>query len=200
MTTQGDNAVNLGFDIDGVIANFADPLIGTIKKNYGVTLKEKDIYCFDLNIVLGITKAEETQLITEILKQDLPLYAGAKETLERLSREGHSIFLLTGRWSYLRDVTQVWLKEKGVPYNELHLLDVGKKYQANIEGLDVIVEDSLEDALEWTRKVQNVLVYDHPYNQSFNVKGLTKRVYNWSEIYHEIQHLKGSNQTGAKTI
>ena len=52
--------MNLGFDIDGVIANFAGPLINTIKTNYGVTLTEKDIYCFDLNIVLGITRAEET--------------------------------------------------------------------------------------------------------------------------------------------
>ncbi len=192
--------MNLGFDIDGVIANFAGPLISTIKKNYGMTLTEKDIYCFDLNIVLGITKAEETDLITEILKQDLPLYVGAKETLEQLSREGHGIFLLTGRWSYLRDTTEVWLKEKSVPYNELHLLNIGKKYQADIAKLDLIVEDSLEDALEWTRKVKHVLVYDHPYNQTFNVKNLTKRVYNWSEIYHEIQHLKLSNQTGVSTI
>ena len=104
--------MNLGFDIDGVIANFAGPLISTIKANYGVTLTEKDIYCFDLNIVLGITHAEETKLITEILKQDLPLYTGAKETLEQLISEGHSIFLLTGRWSYLRDITQGWLKER----------------------------------------------------------------------------------------
>ncbi len=192
--------MNLGFDIDGVIANFAGPLITTIKKNYGLTLTEKDIYCFDLNIVLGITKAEETELITEILKQDLPLYNGAKETLEQLSREGHSIFLLTGRWSNLGDITQSWLKEKGVPYNELHLLNIGKKYQANIEALDLIVEDSLEDALEWTRRVKNVLIYDHPYNQSFNIRNLTKRIYNWNEIYREIQHLNPSNHTGASTI
>ncbi len=189
--------MNLGFDIDGVIANFAGPLIETIKGNYGLTLKESDIYCFDLNIVLGITKAEETQLITDILRQNLPLYAGAKETLEQLSREGHSIYLLTGRWGNLRDVTEVWLKEKAVPYNELHLLNIGKKYQAPVESLDLIVEDSLEDALEWTQKVKNVLVYDHPYNHSFNVKGLTKRVYNWKEIYQEIQQLNSLNHTGA---
>lgn len=191
--------MNLGFDIDGVIANFTAPLIDTIKKNYGVTLTEKDIYCFHLNTVLGITKTEETDLITEILKQDLPLYVGAKETLNKLSREGHSIFLLTGRWGYLREVTEVWLKDKGVSYTELHLLNVGKKYQADIAELDLIVEDSLEDALEWTRRVKNVLVYDHPYNQTFNVKKLTKRVHNWSEIYHEIQQLKSSNQRGDST-
>ena len=89
--------MNLGFDIDGVIANFCEPLIERIRKDYGVVVQESDIYCFDLNIVLGITKAEESKLVEDILASSLPLYEGAKETLEQLSREGHSIYLLTGR-------------------------------------------------------------------------------------------------------
>jgi len=159
--------MNLGFDIDGVIANFSKPLLDTIKEKYGLTLQVMDIYTFDLNIVLGITKAEGNQLITETLKKDLPLNSGAKETLEQLSREGHSIYLLTGRYDHLRDLTQSWLKEKGVPYNQLHLLNIGEKYLAKVDPLDLIVEDSLEEALEWTHKVRNVLVYDQPWNKTF---------------------------------
>lgn len=181
--------MNLGFDIDGVIANFTEPLLETIKEKYGLTLKVTDIYTFDLRIVLGITKAEGIQLITETLKKDLPLNSGAKETLEQLSREGHSIYLLTGRYDHLRELTQTWLKEKGVPYTQLHLLNIGEKYLANVDSLDLIVEDSLEEALEWTRKVRNVLVYDQPWNRTLNVKNLTKRVYNWNQIYSEIQVL-----------
>ncbi len=181
--------MKLGFDIDGVIANFSDVLLQTVKKTYGLTLTEKDITNFSLSTVLGITRAEEARLITDILYKDLPIYPGAKETLEQLSREGHSIYLLTGRYAPLRDLTQTWLKEKGVPYDELHLLEIGKKYQVNIDGLDVIVEDSLEEALEWSSRVKTVLLYDHPYNQTLNVKNLTKRVYSWSEIYQEIHAL-----------
>ena len=65
--------MNLGFDIDGVIADFSQALLETIKKNYGLALKKTDIYCFDLNVVLGITKSEGKQLIIEVLKKDLPL-------------------------------------------------------------------------------------------------------------------------------
>jgi uncharacterized HAD superfamily protein len=190
---QEEHWMKLGFDIDGVIANFADPLIRTVKKNYGLQIKESDITSFDINIFLGITKAEEKQLIEEILSGDLPLYGGAKETIEQLSKEGHSIYLLTGRWSHMRDLTQTWLKEKDIAYTELHLLPLGKKYQVNVEGLDVIVEDSLEEALEWTTKVKNVLVFDRPWNQSLNVKGLTRRVHSWKEIYHKIQQLNSFN-------
>jgi uncharacterized HAD superfamily protein len=108
-----------------------------------------------------------------------------------LSREGHEIYLLTGRYGHLREITQTWLKEKAVPFNELHLLEMGKKYQVNISGLDVIVEDSLDEALEWSSRVKTVLLFDHPYNQTLNVKNLTKRVYSWDEIYLEIHRLAG---------
>jgi len=187
--------VNLGFDIDGVIANFAVPLIEVIEKRYSLTLAEKNLYCFNLNVVLGITKEEETLLINDVLKEEIPLYVGAKETLEQLSKEGHSILLLTGRWSHLLSTTQSWLKQNGISYDELHFLEIGKKHQANIKDLDVIVEDSLEDALEWNCKVKNILIYDQPYNQTFNVKRLTKRVYNWREIYSEIQLLQSVGET-----
>jgi uncharacterized HAD superfamily protein len=182
--------LNLGFDIDGVIANFTQPLLDVIKENYGVNLNSSDIYTFDLNIVLGITKSEGNQLVNQTLKKDLPLNPGAKETLEKLSRDGHNIYLLTGRYEYLRDITQSWLKEKGVPYTQLHMLNVGEKYRANVDPLDLIVEDSLVDALEWTHKVKNVLLYDQPWNRTLNVKNLTKRVYGWNEIYETIQNLK----------
>jgi uncharacterized protein len=183
--------MNLGFDIDGVIANFSEILMQTVKKTFGVTLNPKDIYCFNLNVVLGITKVEEDQLIADALYQELPLYPNAKETLEQLQREGHNIYLLTGRWSHLRETTQNWLKEKGVPYNELHHLKIGRKYEANVDGLDLVVEDSLEEAIEWTQRVKNVLVYDQPWNQSLNIRNLMKRVYNWNDIYQEIQRLNG---------
>jgi uncharacterized protein len=182
--------LNLGFDIDGVIANFTEPLLEAIKENYCVNLKISDIYTFDLNIVLGITRNEGLELVNHTLKKDLPLNPGAKETLNQLSRERHNIYLLTGRFQYLRDITQSWLKEKGIPYTQLHMLNVGEKYKADIEPMDVIVEDSLLEALEWTHKVKNVLLFDQPWNRTLNLKNLTKRVYNWNEIYQAIQDIK----------
>jgi len=81
--------MNLGFDIDGVIADFSQALLETIKKNYGLALNKTDIYCFDLNVVLGLPKSEGKQLIVEVLQKDLPLNTGAKETLEQ--RKRHTI-------------------------------------------------------------------------------------------------------------
>jgi uncharacterized HAD superfamily protein len=86
-------------------------------------------------------------------------------------------------------MTKTWLEKKGIPYTELIQLNQGEKHLAKID-LDLIVEDNLEDALGWSKKVKNVLIYDHPWNQTLNVKGLVKRVYNWNEIFEEVQRLK----------
>ena len=184
--------MNLGFDIDGVISDFVKTFSELVEIRYDVKLNEAEIYCHDLNLVLGITKNERNQLITETLRKDLPLNHGAKATLERLSSEGHKICLLTARSGVPVEVTKDWLKRNSIPYTELFQLSEGEKYHANVS-LDLIVEDCLQDALEWSQKVKNILVYDHPWNKTLNVKNLIKRVYSWDEIYEEVQRLKASS-------
>ena len=181
--------MNLGFDIDGVISDFVRTFVGLVRKHYDLIITEADIYCHDLDLVLGISKEERDELIRETLQEDLALNLGVKEAMEKLYSEGHQIFILTARPHDLVKVTKSWLKKKGIPYSQLIQLDEGEKYLADVS-LDLVVEDNLEDALGWSQKVKNILIYDHPWNQSFDVKGLFKRVYNWNEILKEIERLK----------
>jgi len=180
--------MNLGFDIDGVISDFVKTFIGLVRKRYNLILKEADIYCHDLNLVLGISKEERNELIRETLKEDLALNPNAKKTIEKLYSDGHKIFILTARPKDLVNVTKNWLKNKGIPYTKLIQLNEGEKYLAEVD-LDLIVEDNLEDALGLSKKVKNILIYDHPWNQSKNIKKLVKRVYSWDDIYKEIARL-----------
>lgn len=181
--------MNLGFDIDGVISDFVAYFAVIVKKYYDLTLDEADIYCHDLDFVLGISKQERNKLVRETLLGDLQLIQGAKETLERLDSQGHEIVILTARFDDLNSVTRNWLQKKGIPYSRLIQSKQGKKHLAEVD-LDLVVEDDLEDAIGWSKKVKNILVYDHPWNQSFNVKGLIKRVHSWNEIFKEVQQLE----------
>jgi len=184
--------MNLGFDIDGVISDFVGSFVKIVKKRYGLTLTEANIYCHDLNLVLGINKQERNKLIREILLSDIALMPKAQRTLMRLKSEGHQIFILTARFKDLVAVTKAWLKKKGIPYSQLIQLNEGEKYLAEVD-LDLVVEDNLEDAIGLSRKVKKVLIYDHPWNRSFNVRNLVRRVYNWDDIYKEIEQLKGAS-------
>ncbi len=183
------NIMNLGFDIDGVISNFTKQFTDIIQKKYGVALSDSDMYSYEVNLVLGISKEDVAEIVTETLKSDLPLIPSAKETLNKLAAEGHKIYLLTARSTELANHTSTWLKKKGVPYTEILFLIRGKKSLAEFS-VDLVVEDSLEEALELTKKVNHVLLFDQPWNKTKNVKGLIKRVYNWSEIYEEVQNIE----------
>jgi len=181
--------MNLGFDIDGVISDFAKTLARVVKKHYDLKLTEKEICYHDLDLLLGISKKEKNQLVTETLLKDLTLIDGAKEALLKLYSEGNQILILTARPKELEHITKGWLERKGIPYSKLFQLNEGKKHVADVK-LDLVVEDNLEDAIGWSKKVKNILVFDHPWNRSFNVNGLFKRVYCWKDILDEIEQLK----------
>jgi uncharacterized HAD superfamily protein len=180
--------MNLGFDIDGVISNFTTKFTEIIQRKYGVRLKDTDMYSYDVNLILGVTKDEVADIVTETLKSDLPLNPMSKETLDKLSAEGHNIYLLTARSSALIDYTTRWLSRKSINHNGLFHMKTGEKYMADVS-VDVVVEDNLEEALELTKKVKLVLLYDQPWNRTKNVKGLLKRVHSWSEIYEEVHKI-----------
>jgi len=181
--------LDIGFDIDGVISDFVASFVKVVENHYKIILTEADIYCHDLDLVLGISQEERNKLIKETILMGLKVNTDAQQTLAKLSSEGHRIFILTARSKNLNGTTRKWLKENGIPYYQLLHLKEGEKYQVNVN-LDVVVEDNLEDAIGWSQKVKNVLIYDHPWNQSKNVKKYVKRVYNWNDIYREIIQLK----------
>lgn len=180
--------MNLGFDIDGVISNFTIQFVDIIQKRYGATLTAGDMYSYDVSLVLGISKDEVADIVNETLKSDLPLNPLAKETLDMLNAEGHNIYILTARSDELIDNTLDWLKQKGIPYKDVFHLTTGKKNLVDVS-IDLAVEDNLEEAIELTKKVKHVLLYDQPWNKTKNVKGLIKRVYSWSDVYEEIQQI-----------
>ena len=180
--------MNLGFDIDGVISDFAFTFMKIVKEKYNLLLTEKELLYHHLDLLLGINKKERRQLVKEILLEDLNLIPGAKDAILKLKAEGHEIILLTARYIELENVTKDWLKRKGIPYSNLFMLNEGKKHLADVR-LDLLVEDNLEDTIGWSKKVKNILLFDHPWNKSFNVHGLFKRVYSWKDILDEIKLL-----------
>ena len=185
--------MNLGFDIDGVISNFTTNFVDIIQNRYGVKLTGADMHSYDVSLVLGITKDEVADIVNETLKSDLPLNPLAKETIDKLNSEGHNIYILTARSDELTEYTLNWLKQKGIVYKDIFHLTSGKKNLVDVF-IDLAVEDNLEEAIELTKKVKHVLLFDQPWNKTKNVKGLIKRVYSWSEVYEEIQKANHSNR------
>ena len=180
--------MNLGFDIDGVISNFTGRFCAIIEERYGARLESTDMYSYDVNLVLGVPKEEVAEIVVETLKSDLPLNPLAKRTIDQLVADGHSIYLLTARSKSMANYTLNWLSRKGIVYKDIYHFAIGHKCSTKVP-LDLVVEDNLDEALELTKKVKHVLIYDQPWNKTKNVKKLLKRVHSWPEIYQEVQRV-----------
>jgi len=185
--------MKLGFDVDGVISDFVGSFAKVLGSHYGLSLVEPDFYCYDLDLILGITKEQRDKFITTGLFRNLKLIPGAKTALRKFKVEGHDIFILTSRGDHLTEVTIDWLRDKGIPYSRLLTLNGGEKHLADVD-LDLVVEDNLAEAIGLARRFK-VLLFDRPWNRSLNVERLFKRVHNWGEVIKEVKLARANHQT-----
>lgn len=177
--------MKIGIDIDGVISDFVTTFRKVVKDKYGIEFAYEDITQHDLYKVLGIDKDEAKQLIYETFDHDLGFQAGAIEGIKELHKH-HEIVLVTARTVKKRELTERWLSKHAIQYHKLVFLEEGSKHSLENEGFDAIIDDHLEEIVNWMGKIPLVLVFNHPWNKSVNIKNNFERVYDWSGILERL--------------
>lgn len=172
--------MRIGVDIDGVVANFVAAFIPLVRKRFGLVVREQDIYVHDLYLVLGIRPDQAMELIRETIRCDLEPYPGAAQGLARL-RQKHHVTLVTARPPDMMDITKEWLARRDIPHDQLLHFEEGAKHE-NQYAFDVFIDDHLREAFGFINKVPHIIIFDHPWNRTFNLGGLLKRARNWREV------------------
>ena len=180
--------MKIAIDIDGVVANFVASFIPVVKQRYGLSLNTRDIYVHDLDLVLGVTPDEAMELVRSTLRCDLDPYPGAIRGLARLRRR-HEVTLVTARPEDMMDVTTRCLRERNIIYHSLLHFTAGFKHQ-NEHAFDVFVDDHLREGFGFVGKVPHIIIFDRPWNRTFNVSNLFKRAHNWRELVSLIERLE----------
>lgn len=185
--------MNIGVDIDNVIADFNGALLREYIKydkslrNNGIINKEAYITCgmFDFS-------KEENDIFykenIERIVRSLELVDGAKEYIDKLIEDGNKIYIITGRengeYREPQEMTIKWLKEKNIIYDKLIFTNVHDTHAKTVEciknNIDIMIDDSsriLNDVVE--NKIK-VLLMDTDFNKD---EKRLKRVKSWSEIY-----------------
>jgi len=172
--------MKIGIDVDGVISDFVGTFKEIVKKRYNVSLNEKDIREHDLYKILGIKPEEAFELVQETLSHDLKPQIGAVESINQLYRS-HKIIILTARPPETLDITKKWLEKHNIMHHDLIYSKEGSKFEYDGK-LDVIIDDHLREIINWIGKIPIVIVYNHPWNKSLNVKKNFLRANNWNDI------------------
>ena len=194
--------MNIGIDIDNVISNFD----GALKKEFLIhdkELRNTGIINPEAHMTRGMFDWTYDEIWTFYLENigritpNLDVIEGAKEYIEKLKKDGHTIVIITGRdngeYKDPYTMTKKWLKEKGIVYDKLIFTNgykngkQGKAEKCLENDIDVMIDDSARICRECFQKNITTLIKDKPSNRD---ETEIARVHNWKEIYEFITNYK----------
>ena len=194
--------MNIGIDIDNVISNFDEALLEEYLKHDN-DLRGTGIVNKALHITHGMfdwTEKEEREFYLaniERIVKTLNVKDGAKEYIDKLKKDGHNIFIITGRdngeYTNPVEMTQKWLKENNIYYDKLIFTNAykndkhGKTEKCFENNIDIMVDDSVHICKDCMENNITTLLMDRVVTRK--EKGMT-RVKDWKEIYEFISNYK----------
>ncbi len=112
----------------------------------------------------------------------------AKEIIEKLKNDGHTIFIITIRsYKYLHDpysITYKWLSDNDIVFDQLIVNATNKGEICSENKIDLLIDDSVDNCYSAINYNINTLLF----NGEHNIENTTlKRVYDWYEIYNLIK-------------
>lgn len=132
----------------------------------------------------------------ERITKSLDVIDGAKEYIDKLKKDGHFIYIITGRdngeYSNPYRMTKEWLDNLDIYYDKLILTDAYKndkhaKTQKCFENdIDIMIDDSVHICIDCIQNGIPTLLMDTPYNRNVDIP----RVYNGKDIYDSISNYK----------
>lgn len=195
--------MRIGVDIDNVISTFNEELLEEyIKHNeelgYSNEINENADYITRgmFNWAEGEVEAFYRDNIERIVNK-LSVKDGAKEYIDKLKNDGHSIYIITGRdngeHSDPYNNTKKWLDDNAIYYDKLILTNAykndehGKSEKCIENNVDIMIDDSVHICRDCIDYGITTLLMDTPYNKQVND---IPRVHNWKEIYEYITQYK----------
>lgn len=150
----------IGFDVDGVLANFTVGYAAKIIEVIGRDLFQPDDITdpksWDWDLDAGYTKAETKETWRRIMAApqfwlELPALAGMTELVNEFWNsplgERAQIYFITARAGEPKRITEMWLSNNGI-LNPTVLMTPHKGLTARALELDAYIDDKLENALD----------------------------------------------------
>ena len=179
--------MNIGIDIDGVITNEKkgdeNVWLRALNNYFEEKItRKKDVYSF--------TEAYEIPLedLQDFLKNKLHEVYGnvglaprAKEIIDRLIDEGHTIYLITARHKEFRPLTIKWLQQHNIKYD--YLFHEHDKAELAVEkNIKLFIEDNESNTRDLIEKGIPVILVDKYHNKSIEDYNNLYRVDDWNDI------------------
>ncbi|MCL2768737.1 MAG: hypothetical protein FWD42_01325 [Solirubrobacterales bacterium] len=184
--------MRIAIDIDSTLHHYWDTLSEISLRRFGVTLP------YEEQLTWGITRLrpEQLELCIEESHSDQAIlasrpYPGAVEAVGAWCAAGHYVHVTSHRPAHRRVVTERWLREVGVAYDDVHCSfdKVGRCVELHI---DLLIDDSpanLAGAIERGIAVATIV---HPWNQEICEEEDILCAADWYELERLLRPLLGA--------
>ncbi len=202
--------MNIGIDIDGVLANY-----------HKFALEEGEKYCkevgrgklvdkdaYDTKDMFGWDEDTDFNFWSKIVfdyATNSKVLKGAAENIQKIIESGNKVFIITARWLAnpkldekvknaenlrikMRETVKKWLKKNNISYDMIIFSEEDKSREIIENNIDIMIEDSPNN-LKQLSKLTNMICVNWPYNENINKENIY-RCYNWDEIYKKIKELE----------
>ncbi|ELK40489.1 hypothetical protein ABE205_06000 [Brevibacillus agri] len=186
-----EKILTIGIDIDGTVTS-PSSIVPLMNESFGRDLRYEDCYEYNLANVYQITDAEFEEWLDqngERLYDEAPVHGIADQVLRKWY-PAHKLIYISAREARHHDVTLNWFARYQIPYHEVDLIGSHDKLAAAQRwGVDLFLEDRLENALQLSEALQiPVFLFDTPYNQA-RLPELVHRVTSWEEVDRKVKEL-----------
>ena len=194
--------MNIGIDIDNVISNFDEVL----KKEFLIhdkELRNTGIINPEAPMTKGMFDWTDDEIYTFYwenigrITPSLDVIEGAKEYIEKIKNDGHTIVIITGRDKRIfknpKEVTKEWLEKNNIYYDEL----VFKKTPNKIEEcknykVDIMLDDLAINVKKLRENNVNAYLVRTRYNENYSLN--MPMLLNWEDIYNFIKKMKSEEK------
>lgn len=194
----------IGIDLDDVLLAIIAGLFPWHNRLYGTNNKEEDVRPFELSSSWGCTKEEVISRVLDFYQttehaECLPI-PGAVEATKVLS-QNNELIIVTSKPADLEDMTHAWVEKhfpntfQGIYFTSSFVTPkhqrVKKSELWQELGIDLFIDDSIDNVLDVATTCERVFLFDRPWNQeNVTLPSNVTRAYSWNEITDTIMRSK----------
>ena len=196
--------MRIGIDIDGVLTDVERWQLDYGSKFY-YERYQKEIVNFegyDTNQIFNVDDKLDEEFWREYFKEyslNVEARKFANEVIDKLKQEGHQIYIITARGSFLShsaDVMSIeenqqivlnWLKNNHINYDKIIFSPEDKLDICKENNIDLMIEDKV-DNINKISKIIPVICFHAGYNKVCKNSNII-RCYSWYDIYSKINKL-----------
>ena len=196
--------MRIGIDIDGVLTDVERWQLDYGSKFYYERYQKEivDFEGYDTNQIFNVDDKLDEEFWRKYFKEyslNVEARKFANEVIDKLKQDGHQIYIITARGSFLshsadvmsieenQEIVLNWLKNNHINYDKIIFSPEDKLDICKENNIDLMIEDKV-DNINNISKIIPVICFHAGYNKDCKNSNII-RCYSWYDIYSKINKL-----------